>query len=149
MIDSAFLIWLSGPDPFSSCLCKYLWKNHFTNFQISSLLAKYAQHLLDDKKILQAIELYRKANHFLEAARLLMELAKDETKKRSSPLRIKKLYVLGALMVEEHQVIWPCGLFLIYFPHVLAPLPNFYLQFLAEFNLRCLWKFTPSQCSNS
>jgi len=72
--------------------------------QISSLLAKYAQHLLDEKKMLQAIELYRKANHFLEAARLLMELAKDETKKRSSPLRIKKLYVLGALMVEEHQV---------------------------------------------
>jgi hypothetical protein len=51
--------------------------------QISSLLAKYAQHLLDEKKMLQAIELYRKANHFLEAARLLMELAKDETKKRS------------------------------------------------------------------
>ena len=72
--------------------------------QISSLLAKYAQHLLDEKKIVQAIELYRKANHCLEAARLLMELAKDETKKRSSPLRVKKLYVLGALMVEEHQV---------------------------------------------
>ena len=55
--------------------------------QISSLLAKYAQHLLDENKILQAIELYRKANHFLEAARLLMDLAKEETSKRSNPLR--------------------------------------------------------------
>ena len=73
--------------------------------QISSLLAKYAQHLLDENKILQAIELYRKANHFLEAARLLMDLAKEETGKRASPLRIKKLYVLAALLVEEHQVI--------------------------------------------
>jgi WD repeat-containing protein 35 len=72
--------------------------------QISSLLAKYAQHLLDDNKVLQAIELYRKANHFLEAARLLMNLAKEETSKRASPLRIKKLYVLAALLVEDHQV---------------------------------------------
>ena len=72
--------------------------------QISSLLAKYAQHLLDDNKVLQVIELYRKANHFLEAARLLMNLAKEETTKRASPLRIKKLYVLAALLVEDHQV---------------------------------------------
>ena len=71
--------------------------------QISSLLAKYAQHLLDENKTIQAIELYRKANHYLEAARLLMGLAKEETTKHSSPLRIKKLYVLGALLVEEHQ----------------------------------------------
>ena len=54
--------------------------------------------------MLQAIELYRKANHFLEAARLLMNLAKEETAKRASPLRIKKLYVLAALLVEDHQV---------------------------------------------
>merc|ERR1712029_1164662 len=38
-----------------------------------------------------------------EAARLLMDLAKEETGKRASPLRIKKLYVLAALLVEEHQ----------------------------------------------
>lgn len=71
--------------------------------QISSLLAKYAQHLLDENKTIQAIELYRKANHFLDAARLLADLAREETVKRSSsPLRIKKLYVLSALLVEEH-----------------------------------------------
>lgn len=71
--------------------------------QISNLLAKYAQHLLDDNKTIQAIELYRKANYFLEAAKLLNDLAKSETEKRSSPLRIKKLYVLSALLVEEHM----------------------------------------------
>ena len=71
--------------------------------QISALLAKYAQHLLDDNKTIQAIELYRKANYFLEAAKLLNDLAKSETEKRSAPLRIKKLYVLSALLVEEHM----------------------------------------------
>lgn len=70
--------------------------------QISSLLAKYAQHLLDENKTIQAIELYRKANYFLESARLLNDLAKEETLKRSAPLRIKKLYVLSAKLVEEH-----------------------------------------------
>merc|ERR1719458_2029880 len=32
-----------------------------------------------------------------------MNLAKEETSKRASPLRIKKLYVLAALLVEDHQ----------------------------------------------
>merc|ERR1719510_2698737 len=32
-----------------------------------------------------------------------MDLAKQETTKRSNPLRIKKLYVLAARLVEEHQ----------------------------------------------
>ena len=70
--------------------------------QISSLLAKYAQHLLDENKILQAIELYRKANHFLEAARLLMDLAKEETSKRSNPLR----YVCSKLILQFHELFF-------------------------------------------
>ena len=70
--------------------------------QISSLLAKYAQHLLDENKILQAIELYRKANHFLEAARLLMDLAKEETSKRSNPLR----YVCSKLILQFHELLF-------------------------------------------
>merc|ERR1719162_861829 len=48
------------------------------NFQqIEGLLAKYAQHLLDKNKILEAVQLYRKANHHTEAAKLLAQLAKD------------------------------------------------------------------------
>jgi WD repeat-containing protein 35 len=42
--------------------------------EIGSLLAKYASHLLAKGKLLEAVELYRKASHFLEAARLLYQV---------------------------------------------------------------------------
>ena len=42
--------------------------------EIGSLLAKYASHLLEKKKEIDAIELYRKANHFLDAAKLLFKV---------------------------------------------------------------------------
>ena len=31
------------------------------------------------------------------------QLSEAETKKKSQPLRVKKLYILSALLVEEHQ----------------------------------------------
>eukprot|EP01137_Pigoraptor_chileana_P013479 Opistho-2@67034 len=71
--------------------------------EIDSLLAKYASHLLEKKKTLNAIELYRKANHFVEAARLLFQLAQESATAKASPLRCKKLYVLAALQVEKHH----------------------------------------------
>ena len=42
--------------------------------EIDTLLAKYASHLLEKNKILNAIELYRKASHFLDAAKLLYKV---------------------------------------------------------------------------
>lgn len=42
--------------------------------EIGSLLAKYASHLLEKKKTLEAVELYRKARHFLEAAKLMFKV---------------------------------------------------------------------------
>ena len=39
--------------------------------EISALLARYASHLLEKGKRLQAIELYRKADKRIEAAKLL------------------------------------------------------------------------------
>ena len=42
--------------------------------EISSLLAKYAEHLLEKNKIINAVELYRRASHFLEAAKLLYKV---------------------------------------------------------------------------
>jgi ADP-heptose:LPS heptosyltransferase len=42
--------------------------------EIDVLLAKYAQHLLEKNKTLNAIELYRKASHFLDAAKLLFKV---------------------------------------------------------------------------
>uniref|UniRef100_A0A8C0AI80 WD repeat-containing protein 35 n=1 Tax=Bos mutus grunniens TaxID=30521 RepID=A0A8C0AI80_BOSMU len=41
--------------------------------EIGSLLARYASHLLEKNKILDAIELYRKANYFYDAAKLMFK----------------------------------------------------------------------------
>ena len=45
--------------------------------EINSLLARYAAHLLEKDKKLQAIELYRKANHFIEAAKLMFSVSSN------------------------------------------------------------------------
>uniref|UniRef100_A0AAY4A968 WD repeat-containing protein 35 n=1 Tax=Denticeps clupeoides TaxID=299321 RepID=A0AAY4A968_9TELE len=79
-----------------------LARNHNMK-EIGSLLAKYASHLLEKNKMLEAVELYRKAHHFLDAAKLMFKIADEEAKKRSRPLRVKKLYVLAALLVEDYH----------------------------------------------
>ncbi|KAG7267731.1 hypothetical protein CRUP_026079 [Coryphaenoides rupestris] len=79
-----------------------LAKNHNMK-EIKSLLAKYASHLLDKNKTLEAVELYRKAHHFLDAAKLMFTIADKEAKKRTKPLRVKKLYVLAALLANSHH----------------------------------------------
>lgn len=71
--------------------------------EIDTLLAKYAKHLLEKKKVLSAVELYRKAYKFLDAAHMMFKLAQKESEKGGEPLRIKKMYVLAAMLVEEHQ----------------------------------------------
>uniref|UniRef100_A0A4W2GXU7 WD repeat-containing protein 35 n=1 Tax=Bos indicus x Bos taurus TaxID=30522 RepID=A0A4W2GXU7_BOBOX len=71
--------------------------------EIGSLLARYASHLLEKNKILDAIELYRKANYFYDAAKLMFKIADEEAKKRTKPLRVKKLYVLSALLIEQYH----------------------------------------------
>lgn len=75
------------------------------NFQqIESLLAKYAQHLLDKNKKIEAVQLYRKANHHTEAAKLLAQIAREMVGgAQRAPDRIKKLYLLAALEVEKHK----------------------------------------------
>ena len=45
---------------------------------IDGLLAKYASHLLEKDKILDAIELYRKANHFVDAAKLIFQVCEKK-----------------------------------------------------------------------
>ncbi|XP_037550969.1 WD repeat-containing protein 35 [Nematolebias whitei] len=71
--------------------------------EIKSLLSKYASYLLENNKTLEAVELYRKAHHFLDAAKLMFKIADEEAKKRSRPLRVKKLYVLAAQLVENYH----------------------------------------------
>ncbi|XP_006239947.1 WD repeat-containing protein 35 isoform X1 [Rattus norvegicus] len=71
--------------------------------EIGSLLARYASHLLEKNKTLDAIELYRKASYFFDAAKLMYKIADEEAKKRTKPLRVKKLYVLSALLIEQYH----------------------------------------------
>uniref|UniRef100_A0A8I5QZ86 WD repeat-containing protein 35 n=1 Tax=Papio anubis TaxID=9555 RepID=A0A8I5QZ86_PAPAN len=79
-----------------------LAQNHSMK-EIGSLLARYASHLLEKNKTLDAIELYRKANYFFDAAKLMFKIADEEAKKGSKPLRVKKLYVLSALLIEQYH----------------------------------------------
>merc|ERR1719221_407095 len=75
------------------------------NFQqIEGLLTKYAQHLLDKNKKIEAVQLYWKANRHTEAAKLLSQMAKEMPGgAQKNPDRIKKLYLLAALEVEKHK----------------------------------------------
>jgi WD repeat-containing protein 35 len=75
------------------------------NFQqIEGLLAKYAQHLLDKNKKIDAVKLYKKANRHTEAAKLLSQMARESLGgAQKNPERIKKLYLLSALEVEKYK----------------------------------------------
>lgn len=71
--------------------------------QIESLLTKYASHLLEKKKQLEAVQLYRKANRHTEAAKLIVEMAESLGPVNKDPELHKKLYVLSALEMEKHK----------------------------------------------
>jgi WD repeat-containing protein 35 len=70
--------------------------------QVNALLNKHAQHLLMEGKLPEAVELQKKAGRYLDAARLLIKLGEQEIEKKSSNLRIKQLYILAGLLVENH-----------------------------------------------
>lgn len=69
---------------------------------VNALLNKHAAHLLQEGKLPEAIELQKKAGRYLDASRLLIKLAEREIEKKSSFLRIKQLYILAGLLVEDH-----------------------------------------------
>ncbi|XP_023773616.1 WD repeat-containing protein 35-like [Cyanistes caeruleus] len=78
---SAFLKCNQPKDAVDTCVHLNQWnkavelaKNHNMK-EIGSLLARYASHLLEKNKILDAIELYRKANYFFEAAKLMFKVS--------------------------------------------------------------------------
>lgn len=61
-------------------VCTFQWnkavelaKDHSMK-EIGPLLSKYASHLLEKNKTLEAVELYRKAHHFLDAAKLMFKV---------------------------------------------------------------------------
>jgi WD repeat-containing protein 35 len=71
--------------------------------QIQGLLTKYATHLLAEKKLFQAVDLYRKANKFTDAAKLLATMGHEAGQTKVFPLRAKKLYVLSAMEVDRFK----------------------------------------------
>jgi WD repeat-containing protein 35 len=71
--------------------------------QIESLLNQTASQLLESNRRLEAAELYRKANRNTEAAKILSGIANDLIAADSSPLAIKKLYVMAALEVDLYK----------------------------------------------
>jgi WD repeat-containing protein 35 len=71
--------------------------------QIEGLLSRYASHLLDENRRVEAIELYRKANRNTEAAKLLNKIAKDMSRSEIDPILIKKIYVMAALEVDSYK----------------------------------------------
>lgn len=52
--------------------------------EIKTLLSKYASYLLENNKTLEAVELYRKAHHFLDAAKLMFKVRKRKQNFRFS-----------------------------------------------------------------
>ncbi|KAI6173956.1 WD repeat-containing protein 35 [Aphelenchoides besseyi] len=77
-------------------------KYHLAN--ASDLLSRYAQELTgSSEKTLAAAQLYRKAAMFLQSARIIFEIANDELQKQAPPLRLKKLFVMAGLLIEQHR----------------------------------------------
>ncbi|CAG2168264.1 unnamed protein product [Oppiella nova] len=71
---------------------------------IDSLLSKYAEHLLQKRKHLDVVELYRKANKISDASAMLLKVIADYKKDRKAdPILLKKLYTLVGLLHEESR----------------------------------------------
>jgi len=111
MSQEAVGAFLKGGDvqtAIDSCVKQHQWEaaltlaeSHAPSGDIQKILAQYASHLLASGKQLHAVELYRKANQYTDAARLLSKLGEEEGDKRLNPLRAKKLFVMAALEVER------------------------------------------------
>jgi len=90
-----------------SCVAQHQWEAALTLAEshaypdLQKVLSQYASHLLTQNKQLHAVELYRKANQYTDAAKLLSKLGEDEGTARVHPLRAKKLFVMAALEVER------------------------------------------------
>lgn len=71
--------------------------------QIEQLLQRYANHLIEKNKKMEAVELYRKANKNTDSARILASIAQELRQKNAPPLLIKKIYVLAAFEVDSYK----------------------------------------------
>ena len=103
----AFLKGGDAAGAIESCVAQHHWEAALTLAEahaypdLQKILQQYASHLLSQNKRLHAVELYRKANQYTDAAKLLSKLGEEEGNARVHPLRAKKLFVLAALEVER------------------------------------------------
>uniref|UniRef100_A0A0N5A7V4 Kinetochore-associated protein 1 n=1 Tax=Syphacia muris TaxID=451379 RepID=A0A0N5A7V4_9BILA len=72
---------------------------------IDLLLKKYTNELKNQNsdKTLAVVQLYRRSGRYIEAARIVSEIADEERKGPALPLRLKKLYVLSGLLIEQYH----------------------------------------------
>ncbi|CAH8435334.1 unnamed protein product [Heterobilharzia americana] len=71
--------------------------------KIDDVLNQSVNHFIEKGKVIQAVELYKCAGRFLEAAELLYkEAQKARTTSNIPPLYMKKMYVLIGLLMEQY-----------------------------------------------
>ena len=71
--------------------------------QAAQVLVRHASQLRARQQTFRAVDLYRRALEHLEAAKLLLEVAREAGERGAPPLRMKKLHVLAALEVEAFK----------------------------------------------
>ena len=96
---------------------------------IDSLLTKYAGHLLEKGRNLNAIELYRKAGHYLEAAKLLMKVRFGDSIKKEN-------YVLIFIFLISFKYLI---LFYYFYKHIKSESKylNYFLKIHILFHKNC------------
>lgn len=72
-------------------------------FQIGNLLNRYANHLMESNKKIEAIELFRRANKNTESAKILCTIADEMSQENVDWKIVKKIYVLSAFEVESFK----------------------------------------------
>ncbi|VDN33703.1 unnamed protein product [Cylicostephanus goldi] len=71
---------------------------------VNVLMGKYVEELNESsERSLAAVQLYRRAHKYLDGARIVYRMAEDERKKAAPCLRLKKMYILAALLIEEYH----------------------------------------------
>ncbi|KAI5701658.1 hypothetical protein M8J75_011810 [Diaphorina citri] len=69
--------------------------------QVGKLLEQYTQSLLEQGLRLEVVQLFKATEKRFNAARLMFELAEEEEARGSKPQRLKRLYLLTALLIDE------------------------------------------------
>ena len=67
------------------------------------LLLRYANHLLENNRLLEAVELYSNAGQHLEAFNLLNRAAEELQRDGAPPHVLKKAHILAALEIQAFR----------------------------------------------